>query len=62
MKLFEPLTLKFENGNWASDPELALIDIILEQNPELIKNSKMKLPRVYQTQYLADRIHPVLNK
>jgi IS5 family transposase len=37
MKLFEPLTLKFENGNWASDPELGLIDTILELNPKLIR-------------------------
>ena len=37
MKLFEPLTLKFEDGNWASDPELGLIDTILELNPGLIK-------------------------
>ena len=37
MKIFEPLTLKFENSNWASDPELGLIDTILEQKPELIK-------------------------
>jgi len=37
MKLFEPLVLKFEDGNWANDPELGLIDTILEQNPGLIK-------------------------
>jgi IS5 family transposase len=37
MKLFEPLMLKFKDGNWASDPELGLMDIILEQNPKLIK-------------------------
>jgi transposase, IS5 family len=37
MKLFEPLTLKFEDGNWAGDPELGLMDTILEQNPKLIK-------------------------
>ena len=37
MKLFEPLILKFEEGNWASDPELGLIDTILEQNPSFIK-------------------------
>jgi IS5 family transposase len=37
MKLFEPLTLKFEDGNWARDPELGLIDTILEQNPNMIK-------------------------
>jgi IS5 family transposase len=37
MKLFEPLMLKFEDGNWANDPELGLMDTILEQNPTLIK-------------------------
>jgi transposase, IS5 family len=37
MKLFEPLMLKFEDGNWAGDPELGLMDTILEQNPKLIK-------------------------
>ena len=37
MKIFEPLMLKFEDGNWANDPELGLVDTILEQNPKLIK-------------------------
>jgi len=37
MKIFEPLLLKFEDGNWANDPELGLMDVILEQNPRLIK-------------------------
>ena len=37
MKLFEPLVLKFEDGNWALDPELGLIDEVLLQNPKLIK-------------------------
>lgn len=37
MKIFEPLLLKFEDGNWVLDPELGLIDTILEQNPRLIK-------------------------
>jgi IS5 family transposase len=37
MKIFEPLVLKFEDGNWANDPELGLMDTILEQNPRLIK-------------------------
>ena len=40
MKLFEPLLLKFEEGNWANDPELGLMDTILEQNPKLIKMLK----------------------
>jgi len=33
MKLFEPLMLKFETGNWASDPELGVMDKILEKTP-----------------------------
>ena len=37
MKIFEPLMLKFEDGNWALDPELGLMDTILEQNPKLIQ-------------------------
>jgi IS5 family transposase len=37
MKLFEPLMLKFEDGNWAIDPELGLMDTILGLNPHLIE-------------------------
>jgi IS5 family transposase len=37
MKIFKPFVLKFQDGNWASDPELGLIDTILEQYPSLIK-------------------------
>ena len=31
------MILKFETGNWASDPELGVIDTIFEQNLRLIK-------------------------
>ena len=37
MSLFEPLRLKFEQANWAQNPEFGLMDTILEQHPELIK-------------------------
>lgn len=37
MKIFNALTLKFEQPNWASNPEFALFDIVLEQRPELLK-------------------------
>jgi IS5 family transposase len=37
MKLFEPLVLKFEDANWARNPEFGLIDTILELHPELIR-------------------------
>ena len=33
MKLFEPWKFKFENSDWASNPEFGLIDTILEKNP-----------------------------
>lgn len=36
MKLFEEFTIKFEQPAWSRDPELGLIDTILEQHPHLI--------------------------
>lgn len=36
MKLFEELKLKFDQPNWARDPELGLIDTILDEHPELL--------------------------
>jgi IS5 family transposase len=35
MKILNNLRLKLEKPNWALDPELALIDTILEENPRL---------------------------
>lgn len=37
MKIFETWKLKFEQPDWSNDPELALIDTILELNPYLIE-------------------------
>lgn len=37
MKFFENFRLKFEQPNWARDPELGLIDTILEEQPFLYK-------------------------
>jgi IS5 family transposase len=37
MKLFQPLTLKFEEANWARNPEFGLLDTVLEAHPELYK-------------------------
>ena len=37
MQIFEPLKLKFDQPNWSNDIELALIDSVLEQRPDLIK-------------------------
>lgn len=36
-KILNDLKLRFENPNWALDPELALIDTVLEQHPELFE-------------------------
>ena len=35
MKILNELRLKLDNPNWALDPELALIDTILNENPQL---------------------------
>jgi IS5 family transposase len=37
MRLYNDLMLKFEQTNWSKNPELGLIDTILEQNPGLIQ-------------------------
>jgi len=37
MKILNDLRLKLENSNWALDPELALIDTILNEKPSLYK-------------------------
>lgn len=37
IKLFQTLTLKFEEPDWANNPEFGLLDTILEEHPELIK-------------------------
>jgi IS5 family transposase len=37
MKILNDLRLKLENPNWALDPELALIDTILNEKPSLYK-------------------------
>ena len=36
MKLFENFKIKFEKPDWSRDPELGLVDTILEQHPRLI--------------------------
>jgi len=36
MKLFEDFTIKFEKPDWSRDPELGLIDTIIEQHPHLV--------------------------
>jgi IS5 family transposase len=36
-KILNDLKLRFENPNWALDPELALIDTVLEQHSELFE-------------------------
>lgn len=40
-KILNDLKLRFENPNWALDPELALIDTVLEQHPELFERENI---------------------
>jgi IS5 family transposase len=37
MKIYEELTLKFEEPQWAIAPEFAVMDVVLEKHPEVIK-------------------------
>jgi IS5 family transposase len=37
MKIFESFLLKFESPKQVNNPELGLIDMVLEEHPELIK-------------------------
>jgi IS5 family transposase len=37
MNLFETLKIKFEKADWANDPELGMIDTLLEEHPQLVK-------------------------
>ncbi|WP_425476304.1 hypothetical protein [Paraflavitalea speifideaquila] len=36
MKLFEPLQLKFQQADWANNPEFGLMDTILDHHPGLL--------------------------
>ncbi len=36
MKLFEPLQLKFQQADWANNPEFGLMDTILDHHPRLL--------------------------
>lgn len=38
MQLYNELMLKFERPNWSKNPELGLIDTILEQHPRLLQS------------------------
>jgi IS5 family transposase len=42
-KIFNDLRLKFDSPNWALDPELALIDTLLEEHPELFDIVKVDI-------------------
>lgn len=46
MKLSNLLTLKFEQPEWKADPELAVINVILDENPNIISLIKDDLNKV----------------
>jgi IS5 family transposase len=39
MKLYEDLKIKFEQADWSRNPELGLVDTLLETHPELIETA-----------------------
>lgn len=58
MKLFEDLKLKFEQPNWANDPELGLVDTILEKHPELLKILQADISRGTSTSIFGRKDTP----
>ena len=40
MRLFKIFKMKFDKPDWARNPELGLIDILLEQHPHLVALSQ----------------------
>ncbi len=49
MKIFNDLVLQFNQSNWARDPQLALIDSVLEKHPELYKIFKSDIVKNTKT-------------
>jgi hypothetical protein len=63
MKLFEDFKIKFERPDWSRDPELGLIDTILEQHPHLIALFYRKISCGDRKRASwAGKIPPVLNR
>jgi IS5 family transposase len=61
-KILNDLKLKFDNANWALDPELALIDTVLEQHPELYEIVKEDIKRIGKDSEAGRQDSPTLEQ
>jgi IS5 family transposase len=62
MKLFSALTLKFEQANWAKNPEFGLIDTISDQHPEFLNIIEDDIIKGTKKAILEEEMFPVSNK
>jgi len=61
-KILNDLKLKFDKGNWALDPELALIDTVLEEHPELYEIVKGDLRGIGKGSAIGRQDSPTLEQ
>jgi len=61
-KILNDLKLKFDNANWALDPELALIDTVLEQHPELYEIVKEDIKTIGKDSEAGRQDSPTLEQ
>ena len=61
-KILNDLKLKFDNANWALDPELALIDTVLEKHPELYEIMKEDIKTIGKDSEAGRQDSPTLEQ
>jgi IS5 family transposase len=62
MRILNDLRLKLDNPNWAVDPELALIDSILNQNPKLYEIVVEDINELNQSSKLGRQDSPTVEQ
>lgn len=61
-KILNDLKLKFDNPNWALDPELALIDTVLEQHSELYETVKEDITSIGKDSEIGRQDSPTVEQ
>jgi len=62
MKILNDLRLKLDNPNWAVDPELALMDTILNENPKLYEIVAEDINGLNQSSQLGRQDSPTVEQ
>ena len=62
MKIFIDLAIKFDQSNWPRDPQLALIDTLLEKHPELYIILQKDIQKDTRTNYLGRKDTPSIEQ